>query len=102
MKEPSESIGLMDLVKQSLLSSGKRTERAARHLTRQLSPAAIVHHLRWRAHSREFLAQWTADRLQLGDDYWLFVLGLNNSGTTLVVDLLKSHPSMRWLPNEGQ
>jgi hypothetical protein len=40
--------------------------------------------------------------LQLDGYYWLFVLGLNNSGTTLLVDLLKSHPSVRWLPNEGQ
>ena len=47
-------------------------------------------------------AAWTDHRLQLDGNYWLFVLGLNNSGTTLVADLLKSHPRMRWLPNEGQ
>ncbi len=34
--------------------------------------------------------------------FWLFVLGLNNSGTTLLVDLLRSHPTVRCLPNEGQ
>lgn len=101
----TESIGkitFLNSLKQSLLASGKSTERMARHAVKQLSPAAVMHRLRWQTHSREFLAQWTADRLQLDDHFWLFILGLNNSGTTLLADLLKSHPVMRWLPNEGQ
>ena len=61
-----------------------------------------MHNLRWHFRSREYLTHWTQQRLQLGNHYWLFILGLNNSGTTLLHDLLKSHPAMRWLPNEGQ
>jgi hypothetical protein len=61
-----------------------------------------MHNLRWHLCSREHLRNWTEKRLQVGSYYWLFVLGLNNSGTTLVVDLLKTHAAMRSLPNEGQ
>lgn len=41
----------------------------------------------------------------LGNDgYWCFILGLNNSGTTLLHNLLGRHPAIRTLPQppEGQ
>ena len=39
------------------------------------------------------------DRLLLGDDgVWCFILGVNNSGTTLLHDLLARHPDVRALP----
>lgn len=46
---------------------------------------------------------WLDQHLQLDPKYgWLFVLGVNNSGTTLVKRLLQQHPEMRPLPREGQ
>ncbi len=48
-------------------------------------------------------AAWLERRLQVDPNYgWLFVLGVNNSGTTLVKRLLQDHPEMRPLPREGQ
>jgi hypothetical protein len=35
-------------------------------------------------------------------DFWLFVLGVNNSGTTVLTKLLETHPAIRALPSEGQ
>lgn len=37
-----------------------------------------------------------------GNDFWLFILGVNNSGTTLLAKLLEAHPRIRSLPQEGQ
>jgi Sulfotransferase family len=89
-------------IKNAVLRSGKEMERTARGLIRKLHPRLMAHNLRWHLRSRRYLAQWTQDRLELDGNFWLFILGLNNSGTTLLADLLKSHPNMRWLPNEGQ
>jgi hypothetical protein len=102
MKESAEPIAFLKSLKQTFFSSGKRTERILRRAIKQMSPGALIHRLRWSTHSREYLSQWTANRLQLDGYYWLFILGLNNSGTTLLAELLQSHPAMRWLPNEGQ
>jgi hypothetical protein len=77
-------------------------ERSMRAFAKQLRPDVLYHNLRWRTRMREELARWTENRLQLDSHHWLFVLGLNNSGTTLLVDLLKNHPAVRTLPNEGQ
>lgn len=41
-------------------------------------------------------------RLAVGDHYWLFILGVDNSGTTLMQRILGSHPLIRSLPDEGQ
>ena len=35
-------------------------------------------------------------------DFWLFILGVNNSGTTVLAKLLETHPAIRALPAEGQ
>ena len=42
------------------------------------------------------------DQLCRPGDFWLFVLGVNNSGTTLLTKLLEAHPGIRSLPAEGQ
>jgi Sulfotransferase family len=36
------------------------------------------------------------------EDSWLFILGVNNSGTTLFARILESHPHVLALPDEGQ
>jgi Sulfotransferase family len=62
-----------------------------------------VHHLRWTLAGPERIARVTDRRLGLReDDYWLFVLGATNSGTTIVTRFLASHPRVRSLPMEGQ
>jgi Sulfotransferase family len=61
-----------------------------------------AHELRWRLSSPEARARWADERLAVDGDYWLFLLGLNNSGTSILLRVLASHPRMRSLPNEGQ
>ncbi len=41
-------------------------------------------------------------RLGVDSDFWLFVLGVNNSGSTILARVLASHPDIRSLPAEGQ
>jgi len=65
-------------------------------------PARTAHNLRWRVSDPEEIARWTDRQLALDGYYWLFVLGLNNSGTSLVSRVLASHPRIRPLPGEGQ
>jgi hypothetical protein len=69
---------------------------------RGITPGRIVHRLRWHLASPDYISRWTDRRLQLGDDYWLFILGLNNSGTSILHRILRSHPLVRRLPLEGQ
>ncbi len=45
---------------------------------------------------------WIDARLNLKDSTWLFVLGVNNSGTTLLTRILGLHPYIRDLHAEGQ
>jgi hypothetical protein len=61
-----------------------------------------LHDLRWTVGRRDDLVRWSDRRLALGPWYWLFVLGCNNSGTTLLMELLEKHPLIRRLPKEGQ
>ena len=81
---------------------GLSLERQVRGFVKQMAPRLAFHNLRWHLSNPHDIAQWTERRLQLDQHYWLFILGLNNSGTTLLVDLLQSHPATRWLPIEGQ
>jgi hypothetical protein len=60
------------------------------------------HDLVWSVGNHERLSSWADERLALGPWHWLFVLGCNNSGTTLLVEVLQSHPQIRTLPKEGQ
>jgi len=60
------------------------------------------HEARWRLMSPIRQKQWVDTRLGGHDAMWFFVLGCNNSGTTLLDELLSMHPRMRCLPKEGQ
>lgn len=61
-----------------------------------------LHDVRWALGPRSRLSRWADTRLDIGPYYWLFILGCNNSGTTLLVELLEKHPVIRSLPKEGQ
>ena len=65
-----------------------------------------LHEARWNMATPEYIERWTEQRLQLGNPdstgYWLFILGCNNSGTTLLMRILETHPSIRGLHKEGQ
>jgi hypothetical protein len=61
-----------------------------------------LHDLQWHLGRADALARWTDERLPLGPWFWLFIVGCNNSGTTLLVETLQSHPLIRSLPKEGQ
>lgn len=58
--------------------------------------------LRWALMTPEMRQRWTHRRLNLDESEWLFVLGVNNSGTTLLARVLGLHPSVRDLYTEGQ
>jgi hypothetical protein len=66
-----------------------------------------------------FFKRWTGRRGRVCDEYvktkhiihaqkddgplqWLFILGCNNSGTSLLQHLLRLHPQIDFLPTEGQ
>ena len=61
-----------------------------------------LHELRWHIATQEYISRWTEKRLDVGKYSWLFILGCNNSGTTLLTQILGSHPLIRSLPKEGQ
>jgi len=58
--------------------------------------------LRWMVMSDTARRRWVARRLNLAESRWLFILGVNNSGTTLLERIVALHPAMRALPKEGQ
>lgn len=66
------------------------------------APISVWHELQWMASTRGQIDVWTERRLQLGDAFWLFILGLNNSGTSLLSHLLSQHADIRRLPSAGQ
>jgi hypothetical protein len=74
----------------------KQLWKARRRVPRRL------HDLQWHLGPQASWARYADQRLALGPWYWLFVLGCNNSGTTLLVEILQSHPMIRSLPKEGQ
>jgi hypothetical protein len=57
---------------------------------------------RWRLLGPGVLKPWVERRLDPRPFSWVFILGCNNSGTTLLYELLAAHPLMRMLPKEGQ
>jgi hypothetical protein len=65
------------------------------------SPGLILHEARWHLASSAYTSTWTERQLQLDGHYWLFLLGLNNSGTTMLADILTSHPLVRSLPDKS-
>lgn len=73
-----------------------------RYLPWRLSPRRLWSALHWMMSSPETIAEETDRRLGVDPYFWLFVLGVNNSGTTLLVRLLEAHPLIRTLRREGQ
>ena len=61
-----------------------------------------AHWLRWQLSSREAIERWINQRLAMAGHNWVFIAGCNNSGTTLLREVLGSHPEIRALPREGQ
>ena len=60
------------------------------------------HRALWNFGPSRRITAWTDRRLELGPYYWLFVVGSNNSGTTLLLRILERHPEIRTLGTEGQ
>jgi len=54
----------------------------------------------------EAYSRWSSARIDrkicTDGAYWLFILGVNNSGTTILANILEKHPEIRTLPAEGQ
>lgn len=92
--------GILRAVRRDLGDPRRLRLRASR-LARRIAPGRVLHTLRWHVAGRAACGRWTERRLDLGGYYWLFVLGLNNSGTTLLSRILASHPLVRALPDEG-
>jgi hypothetical protein len=65
-------------------------------------PVLCWHQLQWLVSSPAAIDAWTERHLHLGDSFWLFVLGLNNSGTSLLCHILGQHSQIRQLPSAGQ
>ena len=51
---------------------------------------------------RPWARRYVRNRLNRPDWFWLFIAGVNNSGTTLLKCVLTHHPEMRVMPGEGQ
>lgn len=81
---------------------GNRLAHPWRNLSPRERAGMVWHDARWQLASSEFLSAWIDRKLQLGSWYWLFLLGLNNSGTTLVKKVLRQHPLIRSFRREGQ
>lgn len=62
--------------------------------------AALAHELYWSRHKNTLREQ--APLLDPSPYYWLFILGVNNSGTTLLENLIKRHPLVKSFSEEGQ
>jgi hypothetical protein len=77
------------------------TLRRAVWKTRRRLPRRL-HDLQWEVGDRARLTSEADNALALGPWHWLFLLGCNNSGTTLLVETLQSHPLIRNFPREGQ
>ena len=61
-----------------------------------------INGVHWTLSTSSGINRYIARHLHLDGYYWLFLLGVNNSGTTLLTRMLESHPQIRSLPHEGQ
>lgn len=64
--------------------------------------AAAVHELKWLVMPERVIDRFIEQRFPSDHTCWTFILGCNNSGTTLLMELLGAHPAIRSLPKEGQ
>jgi len=46
--------------------------------------------------------RWVYDYNERTTEFWLFIVGLHGSGTTLLKNVLAHHPNVRSMPREGQ
>jgi len=58
--------------------------------------------LRWHTMTPAQRKQWVRDYNDRTTEFWLFVVGLHGSGTTLLKHILERHPAIRSMPKEGQ
>jgi hypothetical protein len=61
----------------------------------------LLRELRWRAYSRARIRRWLNRKIDLAHAKWCFLLGVNNSGTTLLMDILMRHPELTGIRGEG-
>jgi hypothetical protein len=64
--------------------------------------ARKAHDARWTAMTATQRTSYIEKVLGLADSSWLFLVGMNTTGTKLLVELCNSHPELRCLPREGQ
>ena len=74
--------------------------RAARPIRRRLSEFGSK--LRWRLTPSAGTDTWVKRRLGLSDFQWVFLLGINNSGTSIVSRSIADHPQASAQDSEGQ
>src|SRR5262245_30510760 len=58
--------------------------------------------LRWQMMTAEQRLRWARDYNDRTTAFWLFIVGLHGSGTTLLRTILEQHPAIRSMPREGQ
>lgn len=68
----------------------------------RLRRAFAMHKLRWLVYSRPGIEAYVERTLQPQSFGWVFLLGVNNSGTTILANVLEHHPMIRCMPWEGQ
>ncbi len=73
-----------------------RVWNARRELPRRLRE------LRWQLQGPPGVKRWVDQKLDPSPHSWIFILGCNNSGTTLLTELLGGHPLVRKMRTEGQ
>lgn len=60
----------------------------------------------WKSFFSKLYYRWASAKLDekacSDGAYWLFILGVNNSGTTILSKILETHKQIRYLPAEGQ
>ena len=52
--------------------------------------------------SQQKRVSWSRDYTERTTEFWVFILGLHGSGTTLLKSILEQHPNIRSMPREGQ
>jgi hypothetical protein len=56
----------------------------------------------WHAMTTAQRLRWSRDYNDRTTDFWLFIVGLHGSGTTLLKTILEQHAGIRSMPREGQ
>jgi len=64
--------------------------------------SSYLHALRWKAMSQQKRVRWSREYNETTTEFWLFILGLHGSGTTLLKSILEQHPAIRSMRREGQ